>query len=103
MAGLNNALLVSLSTYDDDVPAFAAVFAQVSGDWQRFFGEVEQMARMTPERRAHAMEALREQQIAERGDDERADEVQCEALFRHGLDGNAAGAEHDDVGRGGHG
>ncbi len=103
LAGLNNALLVSLSTYDDDVPAFAAVFAQVSGDWQRFFEEVERMARMTPARRADAIEALREQQIAERGDDEGAHEVECEALFRHGLDGDTAGAEHDDVGRRGHG
>jgi predicted aminopeptidase len=103
LAGLNNAFLVSLSTYDDDVPAFAALFAQVSGDWRRFFDEVETLARMTSEGRADAMEALREQQIAERGDDEGADEVECEALFHHGVDGDTAGAEHDHVRRGGHG
>ena len=103
LAGLNNALLVSLSTYDDDVPAFAALFARVSGDWELFFDEVETLARMTFERRAAAVEALREQQKTERGDDESADEVECEALFRHGLYGDTAGAEHDDVGRGGDG
>jgi predicted aminopeptidase len=103
LARLNNAFLVSLSTYDDDVPAFAAIFTQVSGDWERFFDEVETLARMKPELRAEAIEALREQQIAERGDDAGPDQVECEALFRHGLDGDPAGAEHDDVGRGGHG
>ncbi|NIP15683.1 MAG: aminopeptidase [Pseudomonadales bacterium] len=103
LARLNNAFLVSLSTYDDDVPAFAAVFAEASGDWERFFEKVEALARLAPEPRAEAIEALREQQEAERGDDAGADDVECEALFRHGLDGDAARAEHDDIGGGGHG
>ena len=44
-----------------------------------------------------------QEQIASGGDDHGAQEIQCEALASHGLDGELSGAEHDHVGGGRHG
>jgi predicted aminopeptidase len=103
MDGLNNARLASIATYEDLVPAFRALFESVDGRWPDFFNQVR--AIVEQERvpvawlRASAEEALRHQQVAESGDDDRAEEVECEPLTRHLLDREFAGREHDDVGR----
>jgi predicted aminopeptidase len=97
---LNNAYLASLATYSDLVPAFAALFLEEAGDWARFHGRVESLGELDEAgRRRWSSE---EQVTAERNDDG-ADQIQCEALSGHGFDGESTGAEHDDVGRGGHG
>lgn len=107
MAGLNNARLASIATYEDLVPAFRALFESVDGRWPDFFDSVraivEQEQVPVEWLRASAADALRHQQIAEAGDDDRTYEVECEPLTRHFLDREFAGREHDDVGRRGDG
>ena len=110
MAVLNNAVLVSLGTYQDRVPAFEAMFERAHGDWPAFLGAVRALAALPQEARAEALarEALAhsrsaDQQVADRGDDAGANQVECEALARHGFDGEPTGTVDDDVGGGGHG
>ncbi len=102
MAGLNNARLVSIATYEHLVPAFERVFAAAGGDWPAFFARVEALAQLPADDRARRLAASAEQQVAEGGDDGDADEIECEALFRHLLDGEPAGGIDDDVGGRGH-
>lgn len=102
MALLNNALLVSLATYQDLVPAFATLFAENGGQWPDFFAAVQRLARLTPEERLAQLGASGDEQIAERRDDQGTDEVQCEALTSHGFYREASGAVDDDVRGGGH-
>ncbi|TNF81474.1 MAG: hypothetical protein EP301_12420, partial [Gammaproteobacteria bacterium] len=103
-ARLNNAYLASLATYSDQQPAFAVLFADAGGDWAAFFQAVDRLAELSAEAREARVEALilrsREEQVATHGDDQRTDEVQCEALAGHRLDAELAGGEHDDVGGG---
>ncbi|MEZ5558841.1 MAG: aminopeptidase [Pseudomonadales bacterium] len=101
MAQLNNALLLSIATYEDLVPAFAALFAAEGGDWPAFYRAVQALGRTEAAQRRQRLAASGNQQVADARDDEGADEVQCEALSGHGFDAEAAGAVHDDVGRGG--
>lgn len=101
IASLNNALLVSIATYEDQVPAFAALFEQLGESWPAFFTEVELLADLDDEARFQKMRELSEGQIADHADDSGADDVQCEALARHGIDADPAGAENNHVGRGG--
>ena len=56
---LNNASLVPFGLYDRWVPAFAALFAQAGGDWQRFYDRVEALARMPADERTRLLETLR--------------------------------------------
>ncbi len=98
MGTLNNAYLVSLAAYQDNVPAFARLFVQQGGNWQAFYAAVEKLGRLPVEQRSGRLQELREQQVAERGDDQNADQIQCKALSGHGFDAELAGAEHDDVG-----
>ncbi|MEF9672075.1 aminopeptidase [Pseudomonas sp. PCH446] len=42
-APLNNAKLLPFGLYDQWVPAFAALFRQVKGDWPAFFTAVEKL------------------------------------------------------------
>ena len=101
--GINNAYLVSLTTYEEAVPAFVEIFAAEGGDWAGFFAAVQALAELAPAERERRVTALREQQVANAGNDEGAQHIQCDAFFGHGLDGKAAGAEDDDVGRSSHG
>lgn len=49
----NNALLVSISTYNEHVPAFRALLAEQGGDLERFYASVKALARLDkPEREA---------------------------------------------------
>lgn len=101
VARLNNAYLASLATYADAVPVFARLFETANGEWLRFFERVDALAALDAEQRALALSRSGENEIAADGDDHRADQIQCQALLRHGLDGEAPGAEHDHVRRGG--
>jgi predicted aminopeptidase len=106
MTGLNNAALVSVATYEDLVPAFAQLFAALGGDWPAFYASVSAMAEVGAEERRARLERLLasgDDQVADDADDEDAHDVQCEALDGHVPGAEPAGAEHDDIGRGGHG
>jgi len=52
---LNNAKLLPFGLYDQWVPAFAALFKHVGGDWPSFYAEVEQLGKLPPEQRKAAL------------------------------------------------
>ncbi|MDE1167495.1 MAG: aminopeptidase [Pseudomonas sp.] len=54
-APMNNAKLLPFGLYDRWVPAFAALFKQVDGDWPTFFQAVEKWGRLPPDERKAAM------------------------------------------------
>ncbi|MEN5033483.1 aminopeptidase [Pseudomonas sp. TWI929] len=55
---MNNAKLLPFGLYDQWVPAFAAVFREVGGDWARFYQRVEQLGRLPIEQRKAALQRL---------------------------------------------
>lgn len=57
-APMNNAKLLPFGLYDQWVPAFAALFAQVDGDWPRFYQRVEQLGKLPAPQRQTALQAL---------------------------------------------
>ncbi|MFJ4196070.1 aminopeptidase [Pseudomonas sp. NPDC089534] len=57
-APLNNARLLPFGLYDQWVPAFAALFRQVGGDWLRFYAEVEKLGKLGATERKSALKAL---------------------------------------------
>jgi predicted aminopeptidase len=57
-APLNNAKLLPFGLYDRWVPAFAALFAEVGGDWPRFYQRVAALGRLPAAARTRALEAL---------------------------------------------
>ncbi|TRX73857.1 aminopeptidase [Pseudomonas mangiferae] len=57
-APLNNAKLLPFGLYDQWVPAFAALFRQVNGDWPRFYARVEALAGLPQETRWRALGEL---------------------------------------------
>ena len=97
--GLNNARLVSVATYEDMVPAFEALFQSVDGDWVAFYERVRIIAELDYGERRAALVGSGYQQVAERGDDDGPDEIECEPLSRHFFDAEFAGGVHDDVRR----
>jgi len=100
---LNNAYLASIATYNDGVPAFAELFAEEGGDWQRFYARAAEIGSLDPDARQRVLTELGEKHVATEGDYERADEIECEALSGHGFDGESFGAVHNHVRRGRHG
>ncbi|MBP5094583.1 aminopeptidase [Pseudomonas protegens] len=57
---LNNARLLPFGLYDQWVPAFAALFRQVKGDWPAFFAAVETLGRLPAEERKAALIRLQD-------------------------------------------
>ncbi len=55
---MNNAKLLPFGLYDQWVPAFAAVFREVGGDWARFYERVEQLGRLSASERKAALQRL---------------------------------------------
>jgi len=92
---LNNAFLASRKTYDRYIPAFAQLFAEEEESWTRFFSAVEQLANRSPSERAAELDALRrrsdQQQITDRRDDKRSNEIDCEPLSSHKTRGEGSG------------
>ncbi|MFK7912791.1 MAG: aminopeptidase [Pseudomonadales bacterium] len=95
VAGLNNAALAALATYRTSVPAFAALYAQSDEHWDAFFAAAQALAAQSAPERASQLARLREQglglvqeQPAQAGDHEHANQVQCQALAHHGVDGH---------------
>ena len=95
---LNNAYLASLATYSDFVGVFEQMFREEAGDWERFYARVTALAEVDSAARARLLDESGQEQVAATGDDHRADQIQCEALTGHGLDGELLGAVDDDVG-----
>ncbi|MEO8488320.1 aminopeptidase [Pseudomonas sp.] len=60
---MNNARLLPFGLYDQWLPAFAALFRQVNGDWVSFFAAVEKMGGLPVEQRKAALKQL---QISDR-------------------------------------
>ncbi len=56
---LNNASLLPFGLYDRWVPAFAALFQQLDGDWSRFYARVEALGRLPTDERTSLLDALR--------------------------------------------
>ncbi|MCQ4321566.1 aminopeptidase [Stutzerimonas stutzeri] len=56
---LNNASLVPFGLYDQWVPAFAALFEQLGGDWRHFHARVAALGRLPADERKRQLEALR--------------------------------------------
>jgi len=57
-APINNAKLLPFGLYDQWVPAFAALFKQVGGDWPKFYSAVKQMGDLPVDQRKAALQAL---------------------------------------------
>jgi predicted aminopeptidase len=57
-APMNNARLLPFGLYDQWVPAFAALFRQVGGDWVRFYAAVETLGALPVGKRKAALKAL---------------------------------------------
>jgi predicted aminopeptidase len=57
-APLNNARLLPFGLYDQWVPAFAALFKQVNGDWMAFYWAAEKLGKLPTDERRAALEAL---------------------------------------------
>lgn len=57
-APLNNARLLPFGLYDQWVPAFAALFKRVDGDWVAFYAEVEKLGKLEAQARKAGLKAL---------------------------------------------
>ena len=57
-APMNNARLLPFGLYDQWVPAFAELFRQAGGDWQRFYSAAEQLGALAPAQRKQALRSL---------------------------------------------
>lgn len=57
-APLNNAKLLPFGLYDRWVPAFAALFAEVQGEWPVFYRRVAELGALPEPARTEALEAL---------------------------------------------
>jgi len=57
---LNNAQLATVGSYNDLVPAFAALLHSVDGDLSAFYRRVAELARLPAEQRTAALQAVRE-------------------------------------------
>ena len=57
-APMNNARLLPFGLYDQWVPAFAALFRQVGGDWVKFYASVEKLGALPVAERKAALKAL---------------------------------------------
>lgn len=55
---MNNAKLLPFGLYDQWVPAFAAVFREVDGDWGQFYQRVEQLGKLPIAERKVALQRL---------------------------------------------
>ncbi|HET8883198.1 MAG TPA: aminopeptidase [Solimonas sp.] len=56
---LDNARLLPFGLYDDDLPAFDALFAENGGDWRRFFDAAARLAALAPAQRGEELRRLK--------------------------------------------
>jgi predicted aminopeptidase len=55
---MNNAKLLPFGLYDQWVPAFAALFAEVGGDWERFYRRVEEVGSLPIQERQRLLNRI---------------------------------------------
>ena len=55
---MNNAKLLPFGLYDQWVPAFAALFRQVNGDWRAFYARAEQLGKLPMDQRRAELKRL---------------------------------------------
>lgn len=103
VAKLNNAVLAALATYDNFRPAFAQLYVQAQQRWPEFYAAADNLKALDIETRHQQLQQLAEEYVASGGDNNHADQVQCQALTNHGLHIEAPGTVNNDVGRGRHG
>ncbi len=103
VAKLNNALLAALATYDNFRPAFAQLFRQAQQRWPEFYVAADKLKTLDIEARHKQLQQLAEEYVASGGNDDHAEQVQCQALAHHSLDVESSSAVNNDVGRGRHG
>lgn len=103
MRGLDNARLVSVATYEDLVPGFERLFTEAGGHWPAFYERVRALAARDAQARRAALGPSGNEQPAQGADHRGTDQVECQALAGHFLDGEAAGGVDDDVRRRGDG
>lgn len=99
---LDNARLASLSNYHRWVGAFHRLFTETGSKWALFYHSAAQLAKMSLLERTLHLERLAQQQKDAQTDDRSAKDVQCEPFSYHVFDTELPGAEHDDIGSGGH-
>lgn len=92
-AGLNNAKLVALASYADQVPAFRALLAREHGDLQAFYGAVRRLAGMDAATRTERLRSLAADRAAGQATDQamRPGEVSCARPGGPAVTGSAAG------------
>jgi predicted aminopeptidase len=96
----NNARLVPVAAYDALLPAFGRLFQSAHGNWQEFHNAAAERGSLNADDRAVELARLVDQEIAAGSDDQSTDQVQCETLTHHAVDGESTGGKHDDVGGG---
>jgi hypothetical protein len=84
----NNALLMSLGTYEDWVGAFAQLFVDVEKDWQGFFTGVLALTALSAQERLQRMQVLRQRYLLQQQDTQEADhqntkQIQCQPFSNH--------------------
>ena len=124
---LDNARFAALAAYRQWVPAMEQLFTESGASWSEFYARVGDLAELDAGQRRAELEALsseartlempaweseagalqtgavrtsRDQHEAGRGNDQRADQIQCETLVHHRRNAELTGAEHDEVRRG---
>ena len=90
-AGFNNALLMSLGTYEDWVGAFAQLFMEAEQDWPQFFASVAGLATLQDYERLQQLQVLRSRHLAQQQETQTTDnqdtnKIQCQAFAHHILD-----------------
>lgn len=99
---LNNAVLAALATYDNFRPAFAQLYAQSQQRWPEFYAAAQSLKETEVDFRHQRLAQLAKEYEAGEGNNNHANQVQCQALTDHRLDAEATGTVDDDIRRGGH-
>ena len=63
---LNNALLATLATYNDYVPAFTELLRESGGDWQLFYQRAGEIGALAPSERTDVLERLKAGRVNDR-------------------------------------
>lgn len=105
---INDAALAARATYANRVPAFALLFRDAGATWPAFFERAQALGDLPAVQRDERVSELlaraarrmpsAQKQVAQGADDEHPQQVQCQALANHAVDGHLAGTEDDDIG-----
>ncbi len=110
---VNNARLVSLAAYNEKIEAFAELFRQAV-DWPEFFALAQSIASLPQAQRNERITALLDQAstprqnlgekiIADAGNRQGTNNIQCNTFTYHSFYGDTAGTKNNSIRRGGDG